>query len=40
MNYCQGCDIAYEEKMCPLCDAYSEIKELEKRIEELENENN
>lgn len=36
MNYCNNCDIAYEEKNCPLCEAKSEIKSLEKRIEELE----
>jgi hypothetical protein len=38
MNYCNNCDIAHEERDCPLCEAKEEIKRLGKRIEELENE--
>ena len=38
MNYCSDCDIAYEEKYCPLCIAKDGIKSLEKKIEELEEE--
>ena len=38
MNYCNNCDIVYEERDCPLCEAKQEIKSLEQRIEELERE--
>ena len=38
MNYCNNCDIAYEARNCPLCAANTQIKSLEKRIEELESE--
>ena len=38
MYYCNNCDIAHEERNCPLCEAKAEIKSLEKRIEELESE--
>jgi hypothetical protein len=37
MNYCNGCDIAHEEKNCPLCEAKKEIKYLEQEIERLNN---
>ncbi len=37
MNYCKDCDIAYEEKDCPLCEAKKEIEELEKQIDDLNN---
>jgi hypothetical protein len=35
MNYCNNCDIAHEEKNCPLCEAKQEIKALEKEIDML-----
>jgi hypothetical protein len=35
MDYCSNCDIAYEERNCPLCEANLEIKRLEKEIERL-----
>lgn len=38
MNYCNNCDIAHEERDCPLCEAKSEIKVLEERIAESEKE--
>jgi rubrerythrin len=37
MYYCNNCDIAHEEKKCPLCEAKEEIKKLVKEIEELNN---
>jgi hypothetical protein len=40
MNYCGSCDIAYECRDCPLCEANKEIKSLEKRVEELEDQLN
>jgi rubrerythrin len=40
MYYCNNCDIAHEERNCPLCEANKEIKSLEKRIEELEDQLN
>lgn len=40
MNYCRNCDIAYEERTCPLCDAKIEndvlVDENEKLQEEIE----
>lgn len=36
MYYCNNCDIAHEERTCPLCEAKAEIKSLEERIKELE----
>ena len=36
MNYCKWCDIAHEERSCPLCYAREEIKSLAKQIGELE----
>jgi hypothetical protein len=36
MYYCNNCDIAHEERICPLCEAIREIKALEERISELE----
>jgi hypothetical protein len=38
MYCCNNCAIAHEERDCPLCEAKAEIRQLEKRIEELENE--
>ncbi len=38
MNYCRSCDIAHEEKNCPLCEAKETIREKEKEIEILEEE--
>jgi hypothetical protein len=35
MNYCNGCDIAFEEKTCPLCEAKDTIKEYGKEIDAL-----
>ncbi len=35
MDYCNNCDIAYEERYCPLCEANKEIKRLEEEIERL-----
>ena len=37
MYYCGGCDIAHEEKDCPLCNAQKEIDRLNKEIEDLNN---
>lgn len=37
MNYCNNCDIAHEERDCPLCQAKEEIKSLEQEIERLNN---
>ena len=37
MYYCNSCDIAHEEKICPLCEAKEEIKSLEEEIERLNN---
>ena len=37
MNYCNYCNIAYDERNCPLCDANMKIKELEKEIDKLNN---
>jgi len=37
MYYCNECDIAHEERYCPLCDAKTEIKALEQEIERLNN---
>jgi hypothetical protein len=34
MNYCGNCDIAYEERTCPLCEAKREIERLEVALEE------
>ena len=36
MKVCIDCDIAYNERKCPLCVAKEEIVELEKIIDELE----
>lgn len=36
MNYCSDCDIAFEERQCPLCDAKKEISQLNEKIEALE----
>lgn len=38
MELCNKCYIVYEEKTCPLCNAMNEIKSLEKRIYQLEEE--
>jgi len=35
MNYCTKCDIAYEEKNCPLCEAKKDIKALEQENQRL-----
>lgn len=37
MYYCSQCDIAYEEKNCPLCEAKTEIEKLQKENEILTN---
>lgn len=37
MYYCNNCDIAHEEKNCPLCETKEEVKRLEKEIERLNN---
>jgi rubrerythrin len=37
MYYCSYCDIAHEDKNCPLCEAKSEIEKLNKEIENLQN---
>ena len=46
MNYCSKCDVAYEERNCPVCDADDLIKGLrmdvdsrDTKVEELETEN-
>ena len=36
MKYCNDCDIAYEERNCPLCEAKNEINDLEGKIDLLE----
>jgi len=33
MYYCNDCDITYEEKNCPLCEAKEKIKQLEKGLQ-------
>lgn len=38
MYLCIPCDIAHEEKYCPLCNANEKIEELENKIEELKEE--
>jgi len=35
MDYCSDCDIAYEGRICPLCDALHTIEELEKEVKRL-----
>ena len=35
MNYCNGCDIAFENKNCPLCEAKKNITALNKEIDDL-----
>lgn len=37
MYYCADCDIAYEEKDCPLCEAKEEIELLKGEITRLNN---
>jgi len=37
MNYCNSCDIVHEKRDCPLCEAKTEIEELKKEIERLNN---
>jgi len=37
MDYCGSCDIAYEGRNCPLCEAIEEIEELKKEIERINN---
>ena len=37
MNYCNDCDIAYEEKNCPLCNVLEQIDRLKKEIQHLNN---
>jgi rubrerythrin len=37
MYYCNECDIAYEGRDCPLCEALKEIEQLNKEIERLNN---
>lgn len=32
MDLCTTCDIAFEERDCPLCEAKSKIEELENKI--------
>jgi len=36
MNYCNSCDIAFEERSCPLCEANEKIEELAEEIKRLE----
>lgn len=38
MYHCNTCDIAHEERYCPLCEANGKIEELEENIEKLEGE--
>jgi anaerobic ribonucleoside-triphosphate reductase len=35
INYCNSCDIAFEERDCPLCEANKTIEELRKEIDSL-----
>jgi rubrerythrin len=37
MYYCDNCDIAHEEKNCPLCEAKKEISDLQEKIDEINN---
>jgi len=39
MNYCSDCDIAHESKICPLCVANDEIKQLLKELDALNQSN-
>ena len=34
MYYCDNCDIAHEERNCPLCEAKKEIEQLQKELQE------
>lgn len=36
MIYCPDCDIVYDTKYCPLCEAKDTIQELKNQIEKLE----
>lgn len=36
MEYCSDCDIAFEGRNCPLCEALKKIEELEKYVSQLE----
>jgi cell division protein FtsB len=38
MRYCDECDIAYDLKNCPLCEANAQIEALEKEVEMLNEE--
>lgn len=40
MELCNSCEIVYRSKLCPLCVAQDQIKELEIKIEKLEEELN
>lgn len=37
MNLCGDCEIVYDEKNCPLCEAKAEIRRLEKELEVANN---
>jgi rubrerythrin len=37
MYYCGSCDIAHEDRNCPLCEALRRILELAEEIERLNN---
>lgn len=37
MKYCDSCDIAYESKYCPLCEAQETIEELSDGLRERDN---
>lgn len=38
MNICNQCDIVYDEKNCPLCEAKEKIEALENQLDEQQDE--
>ena len=38
MNYCDNCDIVYDERKCPLCEAKDIIDGLENDLENMQKE--
>ena len=38
MNLCNQCNIVYDERKCPLCDAKEKIEALEEQIDNSEDE--
>lgn len=38
MNHCNICDIAFEERYCPLCESKEEVIRLSKELEDANDE--